>query len=150
MREISRWDQRASPLLGQAWHGSDTGRLHYAGRTTHLTDAQAGAVAPLLVAAIGGHPWPAQLTVNRRSKPTGYHQVRRLPGQPKRPVNTRRAPLRVRRRGTDWGPPIAAANAISRSAQLGWKYPGEPGEFVVSNEYRGTRCTIHWPGVEGL
>lgn len=33
------------------------------------------AVAPLLVAAIGGHPWPTQLTLNWRSKPTGYHQV---------------------------------------------------------------------------
>ncbi|GAA5033223.1 hypothetical protein [Actinopolymorpha pittospori] len=63
----------AALLLGR--YVSDTGRLHYAGRTTHLTDAQAAAVAPLLVAAIGGHPWPAQLTVNWRSKPTGYHQV---------------------------------------------------------------------------
>ncbi|WP_337918589.1 hypothetical protein [Actinopolymorpha pittospori] len=63
----------AALLLGR--YASDTGRLHYAGRTTHLTDAQAAAVTPLLVAAIGGHPWPAQLTVNWRSKPTGYHQV---------------------------------------------------------------------------
>lgn len=54
-------------------YASDTGRLHYAGRTTHLTDAQVAAVAPLLVATIGGHPWPAQLTVNWRSKPAGGH-----------------------------------------------------------------------------
>ncbi|GAA4984901.1 hypothetical protein GCM10023317_09610 [Actinopolymorpha pittospori] len=60
-------------LLGR--YGSDTGRLHYAGRTTHLADAQAASVAPLLVAAIGGHPWPARLTVNWQSRPTGYHQV---------------------------------------------------------------------------
>ncbi|GAA5035229.1 ATP-dependent DNA ligase [Actinopolymorpha pittospori] len=63
----------AALLLGR--YASDTGRLHYAGRTTYLTDAQAAAVGPLLVAAISGHPWPAQLTLNWRSKPTGYHQV---------------------------------------------------------------------------
>ena len=40
-----------------------------------MTDAQAAVVAPLLVAANGGHPWPAQLTVNWRSRPSGYHQV---------------------------------------------------------------------------
>ncbi|MGW5363341.1 hypothetical protein [Actinopolymorpha pittospori] len=60
-------------LLGR--YGSDTGKLHYAGRRTHLADAQAAAVTPLLVAAIGGHPWPAQLFVNLQSRPTGYHQV---------------------------------------------------------------------------
>jgi len=39
---------------------------------------------------------------------------------------------------------------FARSAQLGREYPGEPGEFVISNEHRDTRRTIHWPGVEGL
>ncbi|GAA4997298.1 hypothetical protein [Actinopolymorpha pittospori] len=63
----------AALLLGR--YASDTGRLHYAGRTAHLTDAEAAAVAPLLLAAIGGHPWPAQLAANWRSKPSGYHQV---------------------------------------------------------------------------
>ncbi|SDS56893.1 ATP-dependent DNA ligase [Actinopolymorpha singaporensis] len=60
-------------LLGR--YGSDTGRLHYAGRTTRLTDARAAAVAPLLVAPTDGHPWPARLTVNWRSAPTDYLQV---------------------------------------------------------------------------
>nr|WP_092880736.1 hypothetical protein [Actinopolymorpha cephalotaxi] len=60
-------------LLGR--YASDTGMLHYAGRTTRLTDAQAGAVAPLLAAPIDGHPWPARLTVNWRSAPTDYVQV---------------------------------------------------------------------------
>ncbi|GAA5025496.1 hypothetical protein GCM10023317_72290 [Actinopolymorpha pittospori] len=68
----------SSPAAGRAAAGPV--RLRHGapplrGRTTHLTDAQAAAVAPLLVAAIGGHRWPVQLTVNWRSKPTGYHQV---------------------------------------------------------------------------
>jgi ATP-dependent DNA ligase len=60
-------------LLGR--YASDTGRLHYAGCTSHLTDAQAAVVAPLLVAATGSHPWPARLSVSWRSQPTAYHQV---------------------------------------------------------------------------
>ncbi len=63
-------------LLGR--YASDTGRLHYAGRTTHLTDAQAAVVAPLLTPPAVEHPWPEQLTVNWRSKPTRYSQVEPL------------------------------------------------------------------------
>ena len=63
-------------LLGR--YASDTGQLHYAGRTTQLTDAQAAAVGPLLTASTSGHPWPEQLTVNWRSQPTAYLQVEPL------------------------------------------------------------------------
>lgn len=60
-------------LLGR--YASGTGSLHYAGRTTLLTDTQAGAVGPLLAAAADGHPWPARLTVTWRSAPTDYLRV---------------------------------------------------------------------------
>ncbi|MET9019028.1 ATP-dependent DNA ligase [Actinopolymorpha sp. NPDC004070] len=60
-------------LLGR--YASDSGVLHYAGRTTRLTDAQAGAVAPQLAVPNDAHPWPARLTVTWRSAPTDYVQV---------------------------------------------------------------------------
>ncbi|MEQ7008344.1 ATP-dependent DNA ligase [Actinopolymorpha sp. B17G11] len=67
----------AALLLGR--YASDTGRLHYAGRTTQLTDAQAKLIGPMLTrAAAADHPWPDQLTVNWRSKPTRYTRVQPL------------------------------------------------------------------------
>ncbi|WP_192753374.1 hypothetical protein [Actinopolymorpha pittospori] len=105
----------AALLLGR--YASDTGRLHYAGRTTsHLTDIQAAATAPLLVAAIGGHPWPAQLTVNWRSKPTCYHQVARW-------SSWRSAPT---------SPPTRAAGG------------GTPSECCGSGTSPRTRCRSTW------
>ncbi|WP_337796219.1 hypothetical protein [Actinopolymorpha rutila] len=83
-------------LLGR--YASDTGRLHYAGRTTRLTDGQAAAVAPLLAAPTDGHPWPAQLSTNWRSKPTDYLQVApNVGGDPRRHRHRRQTPLAPRR-----------------------------------------------------
>lgn len=65
-----------APLLGR--YASETGPLHYAGRTTQPSPTQAAVVAPLLTAARAGAPWPDQLTVNWRSQPTRYRKVEPL------------------------------------------------------------------------
>lgn len=67
----------AALLLGR--YSSTSGVLHYAGRTTQLSDAQAKVVGPLLTrAAAANHPWPNELVTNWKTKPTRYVRVEPL------------------------------------------------------------------------